>query len=699
MLPVSEFAQHVPVSSHSLSPMPLRCALLVALLFPLLAPSSQAQSPDTAATPSYALPEVTVEAIREAETARSAPVALTVEQLSPAEVALTPGLSLDDVLRPLAGVWVNDRHHFALGERISVRGVGYRSNFGVRGIQVIYDGIPLTLPDGQAFLDVVDPAVIRQVELVRTPASVFWGNGSGGVLFLSSEPRGDSTFARVRGQAGRYGQQQGLIETQLRTGGSGTLHAYASSVWQDGYRAHSEGRRTRWGANWRTALSDRTRLTLTVAGDQQDTENPSSLTQEQFQQDPSQARSAFESVNAGKQSWQQQIGVSVDHDLGGATLSGTGYYLYRSLDNPLSFGYITYDRQSGGGRLTLRRTQGQLEGGVGLDVGTQRDDRLEYSETVDGDPGGTVALDQVETVLSASAFGYLRWNATERLAATGGLRLDGLRFEARDQLVNLDGDQSGDRTFSAWSPAVGLTYDLGPALLFAHYSTAFETPTASELSNRPGGGGGFNQQISPQSTHSFEIGSRGAIPSARLQFDVALYRLQIDDLISSYEDESGRELYDNLGANTHSGIEASLTWTPASPLEIAARYTGSRFVIDETDDPAIEGNRVPGIPAHRGYLHVQAEHNGWWGRVSTELVPEYEVNNANTATAPGYALVNVELGHQGLNVGTARLQPFAAVNNLLDKRYAGSVVINAFGGRYYEPAPGITYTLGLNVRL
>ncbi len=677
--------------------MPPRFALLSALLLLASSPAAHGQPADTSATPSYALPEVTVEAVRDAETAQSAPVALTIEQLSPAEVALTPGLSLDDVLRPLAGVWVNDRHHFALGERISVRGVGYRSNFGVRGIQVVYDGIPLTLPDGQAFLDVVDPGVVRRVELVRTPASVFWGNGSGGVLFLSSEPQGNSTFTRVRGQAGRYGQQQGLVETQLRTGDIGTLHAYGSSVWQNGYRAHSEGRRTRWGANWRAPLGDRTQLTLTVAGDQQDTENPSSLTREQFRQDPSQARSDFLEVNAGKQSWQNQVGVSIEHDLGGATLSSTGYYLFRSLDNPLSFGYITYERQSGGGRVTLRRTEGQLEGGVGLDVGAQRDDRLEYSGTVDGEPDGAVALDQVETVLSASTFGYLRWNVTERFAATGGLRLDGLQFDADDQLIADDGDQSGERTFSAWSPALGATYDLGPALLFAHYSTAFETPTASELSNQPGGGGGFNQRISPQSTRSVEIGSRGALPAARLQFDVALFRLQIDDLISSYEDESGRELYRNLGANTHSGIEASLTWTPAPPLEVAARYTGSRFVIDAADDPSIEGNRVPGIPAHRGYLHVQAERAGWWGRVSTELVPEYDVDNANTATAPGYALLNVELGHRGIEAGTVQLQPFASVNNLLDERYAGSVVINAFGGRYYEPAPGITYSVGLNV--
>lgn len=678
----------------------LGIALLATASSPL-----QAQTTDTTATPSYALPEVTVEAVREAETSQTAPVALTVDQLSPAEVALTQGLSLNDVLSSLTGVWVNDRHHFALGERISVRGVGYRSNFGVRGIQVLYDGIPLTLPDGQAFLDVVDPAVIRRTELVRTPASVFWGNGSGGVLFLSSEPTGDSTFTRARGQAGRYGQQQGLLETQVRTGGGSTLHAYASSVWQDGFRAHSEGRRTRWGANWRTLLGERTRLTLTVAGDQQDTQNPSSLTKEEFQQNPSQARSAFVDVNAGKQSWQNQVGLTVDHDLGGSTLSGTVYGLHRDLDNPLNYAYIHYARWSGGTRLSFRHTVGRVEGGIGLDAAFQRDDRVNYQSTEDGNASGPLTLDQIETVTSGSSFGYLRWNVTDRVALTGGLRVDGIRFEADDQLIDTPiesaaGDQSGDRSFTAWSPSAGLSYDTGPALVFAHYSTAFETPTTTELVNRPSGVGGFNDALDPQRMHGLEVGTRGTWTRARLSYDVALFRQSIDDQIQQVgQTPQGREVYGNIVRSRHSGVELSATWQPIPAAEVAVRYTGNHFVLDDTDDPTDEGNRVPGIPAHRGYLHLQGEQNGWWGRISSEFVPEYHVNTANTDKAPGYALLNLSLGHQGLPVGTARLQPFASINNLLDQQYAGSVVINAFGGRYYEPAPGITYSLGLNVEL
>ena len=675
----------------------LRACVLctLALLFPL---SVWAQTSDSTGMDDerVRLPEITVEAVRSAETEASAPFSVTVQTRSPKELSLTPSTSLDDVLRPLPGIWVNDRHHFALGERISVRGVGYRSNFGVRGVQVLYDGIPLTLPDGQAFLDVVDPAMVRQVELVRSPASVFWGNGSGGVLFLSSSQGPTPPPNRVRVQGGSYGQWQGLVEGG-GTVGAWTMHGYASGQRQDGFRAHSDGHRLRVGGTARRRLSPNTRLRVMMAADQQDTENPSSLTREQFTSDPMQARPAFVAVNAGKQSSQIQLGTTLDHDFGGATVSGTAYGLRRALDNPLNFAYIRYERWSGGTRLTLRRSEGRLQGGFGVDAGIQSDDRTEFSSTTpNGNPGDEIGLDQLETVLNGSAFGYVRFNATDQLALTGGLRMDWLRFEADDQLTR-DGDQSGTRTFSSASPNVGLSYDLGSGQLFAQYSTAFETPTAAELSNRPGGGGGFNQQVNPQRTRGFEIGARGALPNAQLQFDVSLYRLEVDDLISAYEDPDGREVYDNLAANTHDGIEASLTWQATPGLEVAARYTGSRFVIEEASDSSLVGNRVPGIPNRRLYLHTEFSHRGWWGRISGQGVPSYYTNDANTAKAPRYALVNLNLGHEGLGTGGLTLKPFVTINNVLDERYAGSVVVNAFGGRYYEPAPGRSYAAGLNV--
>lgn len=673
-----------------------RYALLF-VCFLLAAPTLYAQSADTSSTDSVdvRLPELTVEAARAAATEASAPFSVTIHTRSTEEIALSPNTSLDELLRPLTGAWVNDRHHFALGERISVRGVGYRSNFGVRGIQVLYDGIPLTLPDGQAFLDVVEPAVVRRVELIRSPASVFWGNGSGGVLFLSSQPRSSTPSLRARIQGGSFGRWQGLLEGS-GTSGPWRYHGYASGNRQDGFRNHSEGYRLRAGVNASRSFGSNTRVRLTAAGDVQDTENPSSLTLQQFRTDPTQARPLFLQYNSSKQSEQGQLGLSVDHDLGAATLSGSGYYLYRSLVNPLPFGYITYDRNSGGGRLTLRRSEGRLQGGVGVDAGVQLDDRIEYSVTPDGTRGNSTTLNQLETVVSGAAFGYLRFNATDRFAMTGGLRVDGLQFEADDRLLR-NGNDSGTRTFSAWSPTLGVSYDAGAALVFAHYSTAFETPTASELSNRPTPGqGGFNQQLQPQRMQGVEVGTRGSVPAARLQFDLALYQLQVDNLINSRRLSSGYQYYKNLGKNRQRGLEASLTWRPVPPFEVAARYTGTQFTIQKPD--SLDGNRVPGIPPHRGYVHVQAEQNGLWGRLSAEGVPDFYVNNTNTAQASGYVLLDLRVGHRGLSWQGLIFKPFLSVDNLLDQHYAASVVVNG-GGEFYEPGPDRSFSFGINISL
>ncbi|MFO8099015.1 MAG: TonB-dependent receptor [Salinibacter sp.] len=667
------------------------CFLLV------LSSPAVGQTPDSTSTDSFRvqLPEVTVEAARATETVASAPFSVSIAERSSEDVSLTPNTSLDDVLRPFAGVWVNDRHHFALGERISVRGVGYRSNFGVRGLQVLYDGIPLTLPDGQAFLDVVDPAVVRRVELVRSPSSLFWGNGSGGVLFLSSGGPSDVPALRARVQGGSYGQWQGLLEGSASVG-DWTVQSYASGIRQDGYREHSQGYRLRGGLNAARSFGSSTQVRLVAAADAQDTKNPSSLTLDQFRSDPSQARPLFAENNAGKTSEQGQLGISVEHQLDGATLSGSGHYVYRSLENPLPFGYVTYDRHSGGGRATLRRTTGRLEGGLGLDAGVQFDDRIEYTATSDGTRGDEVTLDQLETVLNGAAFGYFRFNATDRLALTAGLRLERMQFEADDRLLS-DGDQSGRRTFSALSPSVGASYTVGSAQIFAQYSTAFETPTAAELSNRPDGSGGFNQQVEPQRTRGYEVGTRGTVPSARLEYDVTVYRLQVDDLISSFETSDARTVYDNLGANVHDGIEASLTWQAAEGLEVAARYTGNRFVIRESDsDPSLVENRVPGIPPRRLYLHTELEQQDWWMRLSGEGIPSYYVNDENTAQTPRYLLANVRLGHRGTQWGSALVKPFVAVDNVLDEPYVSSVVINA-GDAYYEPGPARSISLGVNV--
>ncbi|HKI44137.1 MAG TPA: TonB-dependent receptor plug domain-containing protein, partial [Balneolales bacterium] len=152
------------------------------------------------------LSEITVTATPFGLAQKNSSLAFTQVKRSNLEVQTTPALSLDRLTTTVPGLWINNRENYALGERITLRGLGWSSAFGVRGIQIFLDGIPLTGADGQSVLTVVDPAFIRDIRLIRGPSSAFWGNSSGGILYLSTFPDSQvKPFVRLRETVGSYG--------------------------------------------------------------------------------------------------------------------------------------------------------------------------------------------------------------------------------------------------------------------------------------------------------------------------------------------------------------------------------------------------------------------------------------------------------------------------------------------------------------
>lgn len=672
--------------------LPRLCALTTLLMACGLVGSAAAQD-GVSDTLEVTLPEITVDAVRSTESSASAPYAVSVQIRGSEELAFEPTTSLETVLRSLPGVWVNDRGHFALGERISIRGMGARAAFGVRGVQVLLDGVPLTMPDGQSTLDIVEPSILRQVELLRSPASLFWGNGSGGVLFLSSAAAPDAPTLRLKGLGGSYGQRKMLAEGALPLGRH-HVRGYASHQAQDGYRDYSTGSLTRFGATGRFLVGANTLVRAVGAAAVQDTDHPGSLTRAQVEENPQMARPGFAETNSGKESTQVQGGLTVEHQLASLFVSATGYGLTRSLENPLPFGFIDLDRTAMGMRATMQDRRGRVQWGMGVDAGLQHDIRKNWDND-NGEPGDELDLDQIEDVSSAGAFGYARYAVLQDLLVTAGLRRSTVRFELDDQLLE-NGDDSGHRRFAAWSPSVGVGYRTGAVLFFANYGTAFETPTTTELVNRPEMTGGFNEALDPQISKGIEGGVRGVLPMHGLEFDVAAFFSQIEGRLVSFTNDLGREFFRNAGENTHRGVEIALAWTPISAASLRLTYTGSRFVFE---DDELEGNMLPGVPEHRVFLSAEGQRTGLWLRVAGEVVSEYFVDDRNTVSNEGYAVADLHVGHRGLTAGTARVEPFVTVRNVFDTRYNASVVVNAAGDRFFEPAPGRAVLAGLQVTL
>jgi iron complex outermembrane recepter protein len=256
---------------------------------------------------------------------------------------------------------------------------------------------------------------------------------------------------------------------------------------------------------------------------------------------------------------------------------------------------------------------------------------------------------------------------------------------------------------SALSPAVGASLRIGSrAHVYANLSTAFETPTTTELANRPSGAGGFNPELDPQRSVSLEAGARGDLGAA-LQWEAALYHARVRDALVPFEvaGAPGRQYFRNAGRVTHRGGELGARWalTRAVRLEGAYSYTDARFDAYTVGSSSYAGNRLPGVAPHRVDLSARwSREAGPFVALDGRAASETTVDDAGSARSPGYAVLDLRAGTVGLRAGGVEASVYGGLSNLLDRRYNASVVINAFGRRYFEPAPGRTVFLGASLQ-
>jgi len=643
------------------------------------------------------LDSIKVTAIHSTISAADAPLALSTYSRDLAEINQNASLSLQSISQQMPGLWVNDRQNYALGERLTIRGIGWRAAFGVRGIQVVLNDMPLTVADGQTMINIVDPAFIRRAELVRGPAATYWGNSSGGVLYLSTRPRYDekSTF-RFRTMGGSYGMQKVEGEFSI-SNPSHNMSGYSSYITTDGYRDYSAAEVLRSGVTGSVTLDSKSQLKYQAAAIYMpEAEHPSALNAAQAEQNPQQAVSSFVDSEAGKEITQTQGGISYIRQTSAGILNVTGYGIYRDLSNPLPFGIITVNRWVGGLRATLDKSWNNFELQAGVESKLQNDDRTEF-ENIGDATRGDVTVDQIERVSNQAAFATANYSVG-KFNVLGGLRYDRLTFRTEAPTDTL----SGNRAFQSLSPSIGINFQPGNQTIFANLSTSFEAPTTTELVNRPGGGNGFNPNLKPEHTVGLEGGIRGTISNQTLRYDLTVYNLWIQDLLFPYQlRANGPTYYRNQGETTHIGLEGRLSVLLSQDwqLSVTGNITQAEFQKAQTlDSLSLAGKQVPGIPKYRLNSQISWSPGTFRGLISYEYVSSYQANNLNTAKNEAYGIFDAKLSYHKILTNTGvSIQPFINANNLFDTRYNGSVTVNAFGGRYFEPAPGRNWQFGVSV--
>ena len=601
-----------------------------------------------------------------------------------------------DALNLAPGVLVQNRNNFAQNPRVSIRGFGARAPFGIRGVRVRLDGIPLTTVDGQSQVDAIDPGTIKIVEVLRGANAVLHGNGSGGLLDYQSYLPGSTPFARVETQLGGFGLRRlhGALSQQFD---QFSYRGAVTHLEQDGYREQSAVERLNAGLRLNFQQGSRDWFAILNHLDNPLAEDPGGLTYEEVQSDPSQAAPLAKAMNAGQQVRQNIASLGLEQRYGAAShrLRAQTWLTERDFRQQLPFpgdSLDSYDRQIIGGALNYQRPLGEFMLHTQLGLESQQDDRQRYCRNIDLEPficrsgiSDDLALDQRETARNAGLGLQLAGPVAKQQGRwVIGVRHDRLRLAIDDNLQAGGVDNSGERDYDETNYSLGYSHVLdGHWSAFSQYATNFEAPTFTEFANPAGSG--FRPGLEPQTSQSFEIGLRGQLSGLQLEASLFTVRVQNEIIVDADPGAAPgdeRTFYRNADRTRRDGVELGGRWWPGAlpRLQLAGAITWMDARFDDESS-----NTLPGLPDWTAFMDARYPfQQGYFAGLSAQYIGKRYADDANSVEVASQTVTNLRLGRK-LSSSQYDTLLVIGIENLFDSEYLDNLRINARNARYYEP--------------
>lgn len=688
-----------------------------------------------AALPALLLPLIAAAQTADEQTMVVTAAPTTVSELdTPAAVSVVngdemrqaaPRVNLSESLGAVPGLQVQNRQNYAQDLQLSIRGFGSRSTYGVRGLRIYVDGIPATMPDGQGQTSNIDIGSVDTIEVLRGPFSALYGNSSGGVINVTSQTGTQPPTVEASSYYGSFGTwHYGMKATGAVGYGShaGDVDYTVSTnrFTTHGYRDHSGARKNLANARLGLRINDVSKLTLLLNSVDIKANDAGGLTADEWRDNPRQSPRG-DQYNTRKNTRQTQAGLRYERQL--SAQDDLSVMMYAGERETTQFQSIPRAPQlkpsHAGGVIDLTRHyqgidtrlthRGELLVPVtltaGLDYENMSERRKGYENfvMVNGAPqyGEQGALRRNERNLMWNVDPYLQtqWQLTDKLSLDAGVRYSSVWFDSNDYYITPgNGDDSGDASYHKWLPAGSLKYALTDAWnVYLSAGRGFETPTINELSYRSDNQSGLNFGLKPSTNDTVEIGSKTRLGNGLLT--AALFQTNTDNEIVVDSSSGGRTSYKNAGKTRRQGMELGLDQQFGESWRLKAAWTwlDATYRTNVCDDASCNGNRIPGIARNMGYASFGYQpEQGWYAGSDIRYMSDIMANDENTAKAPSWTVVGLTTGYKW-SYGRMDMDLFGRVDNLFDREYVGSVIVNESNGRYYEPAPGRNYGIGLNL--
>ena len=673
------------------------------------APASAQEQEELEAEP------VIVTATRTEEDISDVPASITVIEQDDIQLGRQT-LGMSEPLRGVPGIFVQNQENFSGDLRMSIRGFGARGRFGIQGIKILVDGIPLTSPDGQTNVDSIDMGVMDRIEVLRGPSSALYGVAAGGVVSLTTEAPPVDPLIEGRITSGSFGFLKEQLKFGRSDGHGGGVIFNVTNMEYDGFREHSSTRARIIFGKIIHRLSETSELTLLFNHyDSPLAQDPQGLTKDQVKKDREQARpdgffNGAVTQDTGEEVVDAQTALIYKKELEEDLLTLSYYKTLRKFTGRINPRVVEFDRDVTGGGIQYDLA-GELMGRdnlliLGIDFQDQNDRRRNFGN--ESGAHGDLSLNQIEEATALGIFVNEKIAVTEQVGLSVGLRNDQIELSANDNFIGDGSDDSGSRTFSHTSYSLGVIYHAAAAAnIYANVGQAFEVPTLTQLDN-PSGGGGFNPDLDPQVANSIEVGVKGS-HNASLTYDAAVFQIIATDEIVVFQDpdQGNIDFYRNAGETERTGFEAALRYRFSPMLALSFSYTQmtseyTDFQTSEVDDGDLtvtdfSGNTIPGLPENQAYFEVAYNHPaGYYVIPEAIYVGEIQADDANSEKAGAYTVINLRTGFL-TEFDNWPFSLFAGINNVTDEEYNQNIRVNDFGGRYFEPAPPMNIYIGISL--
>ncbi|MBF5039636.1 TonB-dependent receptor [Methylophilus sp. 13] len=679
--------------------------LSMAIATAFTAPTSGLADEEKAVT----LSPIVVTATRQAQNSFDLPVAIdVVEQKNIKDGQLQ--INLSESLIRVPGITAQNRTQQAQDPQISSRGFGARSSFGVRGIRIYVDGIPLTMPDGQGQPGVVDLSAIKSIEVMRGPFSSLYGNSSGGVIQMFTQDAPATPTLGATAMFGSYDTKRNILEASGQLEGMEYM-LNVSNFESDGYRDHSRSNKQMATAKFKFNLTEDTKVTTLVNWFDQDAQDPGGLTKADVASDRKGVVPATLNANTRVSRSHTQVGFNFEHTINPNNTINLITYVGTRENNQILATNATgsnarssqISREFYGSDLRWDN-RGEVAGkqyniSLGLNYGKSTDARKDTNIQ-----GTGLGPNRIEDNIVDNFDQYIQGKLalTDNFDVHAGVRHTKVTLKVNDQLT--PPDNSGSVDYQKTNPVLGATWKVTPALnLYANFGKGFETPTFIEAAyNSTVASATPNLTLKPSQSNNYEVGAKAYITDSSL-LTLTAFRINTQNELVVSANSNGRSVYANANNTKRYGTEISLdtryennitTYLSYSFLnaKYSSSYVGNNGLIES-------GNYIPGTYRNQLYGEVAWKYQplGFYTALEGRYNSKVYVDDINSQSASSYTIFNLRAGLEQ-NLSHWNFKEYIRLENMFDREYIGAVRVNDTNARFYEPAAGRNYLVGINAQ-